>query len=54
MTVSTLAPPWYTPVLGGESESVSHSVASDSATSRTVGGQVPLSLRFPRQEYWSG
>ena len=23
-------------------------------TPRTVGGQAPLSIGFPRQEYWSG
>ena len=27
---------------------------SDSATSWTVARQVPLSMGFPRQEYWSG
>ena len=33
----------------------SHSVLSDSfATPRTVACQAPLSMRFPRQEYWSG
>ena len=36
------------------SESVSHSVVSDSATPWTVAHQAPLSMRFPRQEYWSG
>ena len=30
-------------------------VVSDSfATLRTVAHQAPLSMRFPRQEYWSG
>ena len=33
---------------------LSHSVASDSATSWTVTSQAPLSMEFPRQEYWSG
>ena len=28
-------------------------VMSDSAISWTVAGQAPLSLRFPRQEYWN-
>ena len=27
---------------------------SDSATPWTVAHQAPLSMRFPRQEYWSG
>ena len=34
--------------------SVSRSVVSDSATSRTVPRQAPLSMGFSRQEYWSG
>ena len=33
--------------------SVSHSVVSDSATLWTVARQAPLSMGFPRQEYWS-
>ena len=37
-----------------ESESVSHSVVSDSATPRTVACQAPPSMEFFRQEYWSG
>ena len=40
-----------------ESESVSHSVASSVrlfTTPRTVARQAPLSMGFPRQEYWSG
>ena len=37
-----------------ESESVSHSVVSDSATPRTVACQAPLSMGFSREEYWSG
>ena len=36
------------------SESISHSVVSDSVTSRTVARQASLSMEFPRQEYWSG
>ena len=32
----------------------SRSLTSDSATPRTVTRQAPLSVRFPRQEYWSG
>ena len=32
---------------------LSHSVVSDSATPRTAACQAPLSLGFPRQEYWS-
>ena len=34
--------------------SVSHSVLSNSVTPWTVGHQAPLSMRFSRQEYWSG
>ena len=37
-----------------ESESVSHSVVSDSATPRTVARQAPLSMGFSREEYWCG
>ena len=33
---------------------LSHLLMSDSATSWTVAHQVPLSVRFSRQEYWSG
>ena len=33
---------------------VSHPVVSDSATPWTVAFQAPLSVGFPRQEYWSG
>ena len=29
-------------------------IASDSATPQTVAHQAPLSVGFPRQEYWSG
>ena len=32
---------------------VSHSVISNSATPWTVVCQAPLSMEFPRQEYWS-
>ena len=34
--------------------SVSHSVMSDSVTPWTVAHQSPLSMGFPRQEFWSG
>ena len=37
-----------------ESESVSHSVMSDSASPWTVAHRAPLSMRFSQQEYWSG
>ena len=37
-----------------ERESGSYSVVSDSATLWTIAHQAPLSLGFPRQEYWSG
>ena len=30
------------------------SVVSDSATPWTIACQAPLSMAFPRQEYWSG
>ena len=33
---------------------VSHSVVSDSAPPWTVPRQAPLSMGFPRQEYWKG
>ena len=33
---------------------LSHSVMSDSVTPRTIAHQVPLSMDFSRQEYWSG
>ena len=33
---------------------VSHSVMSNSAISRTVAHQAPLSIELSRQEYWSG
>ena len=36
-----------------ESDGVSHSVMSDSATPWTVACQAPLSMEFSRQEYWS-
>ena len=44
---------------GGETtwlkrESVSHSVVSLVGTPWTVARQAPLSMGFPRQEYWSG
>ena len=37
-----------------KSGSGSRSVMSDSATPRTVACQAPLSMKFSRQEYWSG
>ena len=39
-----------------ESENVSFSVMSNSLRlhGRTVAHQAPLSMRVPRQEYWSG
>ena len=37
-----------------ESESVSHSVMSDSAIAQTIASQAPLSMEFSRQEYWNG
>ena len=33
---------------------LSHPVVSDSATLWAVALQAPLSMGFPRQEYWSG
>ena len=38
----------------GESESFSCLFVSDSTTPWTVAHQAPLSMRFSRQEYWSG
>ena len=35
-------------------ESVSRSVVSDSVTPGTAAHQAPLSMGFPRQEYWRG
>ena len=32
----------------------SHSVVSNAVTPRTVARQAPLSMRLPRQDYWSG
>ena len=43
------APPWKS-----RKQCVSHPVMSDSATPWTVACQAPLSMGFPRQEYWSG
>ena len=37
-----------------KSETVSHSVMSDSETACTVGLQASLSMGLSRQEYWSG
>ena len=37
-----------------ESQGVICSVLSDSATPWTVTSQAPLSMGFPRKEYWSG
>ena len=45
----------YLPADGkDESESVSHSVVSNSDSPWAVAHQVPLSMEFSRQEYWSG
>ena len=41
-------------LLQGESESVSYSVVSDSATPWTVALQAPVSVGFSRQEYCNG
>ena len=37
-----------------QSESVSHSVASDSVTPGTIAHQALLPMELSRQEYWSG
>ena len=37
-----------------KSESISHSVVSDSVTPQTVAHRAPLSMEFSRQQYWSG
>ena len=39
---------------GEESESILHSVMSNSATLWTIACQVLLSMEFSSQEYWSG
>ena len=39
---------------GWKGESVGHSVMSNFGTTWTVACQAPLSVGFPRQEYWSG
>ena len=36
-----------------KSENVSHSILSNSVTPWTVAHQIPLSVGFPRQEYWN-
>ena len=33
---------------------LTHTVVSNSVTPRTVARQAPLSVGFPRQEYWNG
>ena len=33
---------------------LSHSILSDSVTPWTIARQAPLSMGFPRQEYWNG
>jgi len=46
---------WRKACTQGESESVSHSVVSDSfVIPWTVACQIPLSMEFSRQEYWRG
>ena len=46
---------WRKARIQGKSESVSHSVASESfVIPWTVSCQVPLSMEFSRQEYWRG
>ena len=37
-----------------KSESIDHSIMSDSVTPWTVACQAPLSMEFSRQESWSG
>ena len=37
-----------------ENKSISHSVVSNSLWSMDCSLQVPLSIEFSRQEYWSG
>ena len=36
------------------SESVNHSLVSDSVNPGTTACQAPLSMEFSRQEYWNG
>ena len=49
----TAAPPGHKK-MSVESKSASDPVVSDSVTPRTVALQVPLSMGFPRWEYWHG
>ena len=44
---------WFSPCGSRYNTVLSHSVTSNSATPWTVAHQAPLSLGFPRQEYWS-
>ena len=53
-TPPSLTCPWAIAAGANESERVSRSVMSDSATPWTVAHQAPLSMEFSRQEYWSG
>ena len=43
-----------TPIRRGMGKWLSCSVLSDSVTPRTAAYQAPLSMGFPRQEYWNG
>ena len=51
-----LQPPWSYTLSheGSHCEFLLSRVVSDSVTPRTVDRQVPLSMGFSRQEYWSG
>ena len=52
--VRTEARDWVLREKKVKSESINHSVVSDSATPWTTVCQAPLSMEFSRQEYWSG
>ena len=49
----TTSATWEKPHFLYESENISHSVMSNSATPWIVACQVPLSMGFSRQKYWS-
>ena len=53
-TRQVCSPALITPCLVGMQAWLVASVMSNSATPWTVACQAPLSMKFPRQDYWSG
>ena len=62
-TECSLSPPWQNPIAGAPMHTLSWRVHVRACTlgrvqlfgtPRTVAPQAPLSLGFPRQEYWNG